>query len=58
MLEESLALLRTHHKNVRRYRELLESSLTDFERGYIGKRIIEEQLAIETLSGSASAKLG
>lgn len=52
MFEESLALLRTHHKNIHRYRQLLESSLTDFEREYIGKRLLEEQLAIETLSAN------
>ena len=50
MFEENLALLRTRHKNVQRYRQLLESSLTDFEREYIGKRLNEEQSAIETLS--------
>ena len=50
MFEENLALLRTRHKNVQRYRQLLESSLTDFEREYIGKRLVEEQSAIETLS--------
>jgi hypothetical protein len=52
MFEENLALLRTRHKNIQRYRQLLESSLTDFERAYIGKRILEEQLAIETLSAN------
>ena len=52
MFEENLALLRTHHKNVQRYRQLLGTSLTDFEREYIGKRLVEEQLAIETLSAT------
>ena len=52
MFEENLALLRTHHKNVQRYRQLLETSLTDFEREYIGKRLVEEQSAIETLSAT------
>lgn len=55
MVEENLALLRTHHKNVGRYRQLLEGSLTDFERQYIGKRLLEEQVAIETLSVTASS---
>jgi len=55
MFEENLALLRTHHKNVQRYRQLLETSLTDFEREYIGKRISEEQLAIETLNAPLEA---
>jgi hypothetical protein len=53
MFEENLALLRTHHKNIQRYRQLLETSLTDFEREYIGKRLSEEQLAIEMLSPKA-----
>jgi len=50
MFEEALARLRTHHKNVQRYRQLLETGLTDFERQYIGKRLSEEQAAIQTLS--------
>ena len=53
MFEENLALLRTHHKNIQRYRQLLETSLTDFEREYIGKRLLEEQVAIEMLSANA-----
>lgn len=50
MFEETLARLRTHHKNVQRYRQLLDTRLTDFEREYIGKRLSEEQAAIEMLS--------
>jgi hypothetical protein len=49
-VEETFALLRTHHKNVHRYRELLESGLTDFEREYLGGRLREAQQAIEMLS--------
>jgi hypothetical protein len=52
MFEENLALLRTRHKNIQRYRQLLETRLTDFEREYIGRRLLEEQLAIETLSSA------
>lgn len=50
MLEETLARLRAHHKNVQRYRQLLDTGLTDFEREYIGRRLSEEQSAIEILS--------
>jgi hypothetical protein len=50
MFEETLARLRTHHKNVQRYRQLLETGLTDFEREYLGKRLSEEQAAIQILS--------
>jgi hypothetical protein len=56
MFEENLALLRTHHKNVQRYRQLLETKLTDFEREYIGKRVLEEQVAIEMLSANAPSE--
>ena len=56
MFEENLALLRTRHKNVQRYRQLLETSLTDFEREYIGKRLVEEQSAMETLSATAPSE--
>ena len=53
MFEENLVLLRTHQKNIQRYRRLLETSLTDFEREYIVKRLCEEQSAIEMLSAKA-----
>ena len=56
MFEENLALLVTRHKNIQRYRQLLETRLTDFEREYIGKRLLEEQLAIETLSANAPSE--
>jgi hypothetical protein len=54
--ETTLARLRTHHKNVQRYRQLLETSLTDFEREYIGKRLSEEQTAIDMLSVNAQTE--
>ena len=50
MFEENLALLRTRHKNVQRYRQLLETSLTDLEREFIAKRLAEEQSAVEGLA--------
>lgn len=49
-MEETFALLRTHHKNVQRYRELLQTGLTDFEREYLCGRLQEAQQAIELLS--------
>lgn len=57
MFEETLARLRTHYKNVQRYRQLLETNLTDFEREYIGKRLSEEQATIEELSANLSTKV-
>ena len=48
--QENFVRLRTHHNNIQRYRELLETSLTVFERQYIERQLSEEQLAIETLA--------
>ena len=57
MFEENLALLRTHHKNIQRYRQLLETSLTDLERKFIDKRLSDEQSAVETLSATMPTSL-
>lgn len=50
MIEESFARLRTHRNNIKRYRQLLETKLTDLERQFIERRLSEEQAAIESLS--------
>jgi hypothetical protein len=50
MTEESLARLRTHRDNIHRYRQLLETKLTDFERQFIERRLSEEQSALEALA--------
>ncbi len=55
MIEESLARLRTHRKNIDRYPHLLETRLTDFERQSIQGRLAEEQSAVESLATMASA---
>ena len=41
---------RTHRDNIARYRRLLETRLTDFEREYIQRRLLEEQSELETLA--------
>jgi hypothetical protein len=40
MTEASLARLRTHRNNIYRYRELLETKLTDLERQFIEKTTV------------------
>ena len=50
MLDENLACLRAHRNNIHRYRRLLATQLSDFERAYIEKRLAEEQAALEALS--------
>jgi hypothetical protein len=55
MIGEAFARLRTHRSNIERYRQLLETSLTDLEREFIAKRLAEEQSVIETLSATVQA---
>ena len=50
MIDENLARLRTHRNNVTRYRRLLKTQLTDFEREFIQRRLTEEQSDFETLA--------
>jgi predicted house-cleaning noncanonical NTP pyrophosphatase (MazG superfamily) len=52
MIEESFARLRTHRNNIQRYRQLLETKLTELERQFIERRRSEEQSALETLAAT------
>jgi hypothetical protein len=50
MIEQSFVRLRTHRNNVHRYRQLLQTMLTDAERQFIERRLLEEESAIESLA--------
>jgi hypothetical protein len=50
MIEESFVRIRTHRNNVHRYRQLLKTMLTGAERQFIERRLLEEELAIESLA--------
>ena len=52
MADEDFAQLRAHRQNVARYRQLLETRLTDLERDFVARRLGEEQLAIESLAAT------
>jgi len=52
MIDEKLAMLRTHRNNIRRYDRLLETRLTEFERQYIERRRSEERSAMDRLAAS------
>jgi hypothetical protein len=52
MIDEKFALLRTHRNNIRRYRRLLETKLTEFERQFIERRLSEERSGMERLAAS------
>jgi len=54
MLDEAFARLRTHRSNIQRYRQLLDTDLTDLERRFITRRMAEEQSAIEALSATTN----
>ena len=54
MIDQQLARLRTHRRNIQRYRNLLKTSLTELERQFVQKRLTEEQSNLESLTNSPS----
>ena len=52
MIDQQLARLRTHRSNIQRYRNLLQTSLTELELQFVQKRLTEEQSNLETLANS------
>jgi hypothetical protein len=49
MMDDKIARLRTHQKNIDRYQDLLKTTLTETEVQYLEKRLSEERLAMATL---------
>jgi hypothetical protein len=49
--------LNAHRSNIQRYRRLLQTRLTDLERGYIVRRLQEEERALAQLRSSVGAPL-
>ncbi|MCS3524444.1 hypothetical protein [Bradyrhizobium elkanii] len=49
MIKGNLERLRAHRANIRRYRRLLATRLSDLERAYIARRMSEEQHSVEAL---------
>jgi hypothetical protein len=52
MIDQQLARLRAHRTNIQRYRNLLQTSLTDLERQFVQNRLTEEQSNLESLANS------
>ncbi|WP_271570434.1 hypothetical protein [Bradyrhizobium sp. CCBAU 11386] len=52
MIDDQLA--RAHRNNIQRYRQLLQTSLTEFERQFVERRLNEEQSKLEILVSSFS----
>ena len=49
-------LVRAHRNNIQRYHLLLQTTLTDFERQYVERRLSEEQSQLDKLTTRAQAK--
>ena len=52
MIDQQLARLRTHRNNIQRYRNRLQTNLTELERQFVEKRLIEEQSNLDSLVAS------
>lgn len=48
-MNESIARLRTHQKNIERYENLLKTNLSDVELQYLQKLLSEEHFALAML---------
>jgi hypothetical protein len=48
-MNERIARLRTHQKNIERYQSLLKTKLNDVEVQFLEKRLSEERLAMAML---------
>jgi hypothetical protein len=52
MINEKWGDLRARRNNVRHYRRLLQTELTDLERRFVERRLNEENSAMESLTSS------
>ena len=52
MIDGKVARLRAHGNNISRYRRLLRTNLSDFERQFIERRLSEEEAAMEGLAST------
>jgi len=50
VIDEGLARVRAHRNNIDRYHMLLGTELSDIERRFIERRIVEEQKAADELA--------
>ena len=49
MIDQQLARLHAHRSNIQRYRNLLQTSLTELERQFVQRRLTEEESNLERL---------
>ena len=48
LIDQQLARLHAHRSNIQRYRNLLQTSLTELERQFVEKRLTEERSNLES----------
>jgi hypothetical protein len=56
VIDQEVARLRVYDSNISRYRRLLETNLSDFERRYLEERLSEEKSAADSLRHPASIR--
>ena len=49
MFEANLARIRTHRNNIHRFRDLLRTELSDFDREFIEQWMADEQTTLDAL---------
>ena len=52
MLDEKLARIRAHRNNIHHYRRLLKTRLSQLERNFIERRLVEEKSALDELAAA------
>ena len=57
MTEEQDARIRSHQRNLNRYCRLLATDLTEIERQFIHKRIVEERLKLDLLRAEGDPRV-
>ena len=58
VMDEKIARLLAHQKNIDRYKNLLKTKLSDNEQQYLEIRLSEERFAVEQLGLMNSAAAG
>ncbi|MBR0744792.1 hypothetical protein JQ582_12705 [Bradyrhizobium japonicum] len=48
-MDARFALIQAHDDSIRRYQRLLSTPLTDLEREYIERRILEKRLTLQSI---------
>jgi hypothetical protein len=57
-MEERIARVRTHQKNIDRYQSLLKTELSDVEQQFLERRLFEERFAVAMLRDPPRAPVG